>query len=651
MEMLSARGRRALLVLVKVAVIAGSLWLAFLARFDFDVPAAYRASFLGLLGPVVAIKVAVFWRLGTLTGGWRHASVGDVIGLVRANVVASVAVTAYAVFVLRLEGVPRSVLLLDGFFCFVLGGGVRLFTRAVRESYLPAWPGSRSHHQRVLVVGAGAVGQTIVREIRQTPRLRTSVVGFVDDDPERWGKAFQGVRVLGPDRDLGVLCARHRIDAVVIAYSASRRALRELVEQCHRAGVRSKILPAMGDILEGRVSVEHLRDVQLEDLLGREPVRLDLAGIEGYLKGKRVLVTGAGGSIGSELARQVAGFGPGQIVLFDQAETPLFHIERELAASFPGVAVAAVLGDVRDRERVEATFRAEGPQVVFHAAAYKHVPMAERNPAETARTNVGGTRIVAEAAEAAGVERFVMISTDKAVWPSSVMGATKRVAELCVQALAARGRTRFVTVRFGNVLGSNGSVVPIFREQIRAGGPVTVTHPEVTRYFMTIPEACQLVLQAGSMGQGGELFLLEMGEPVRIAELAEQMIRLSGLRPHEDVEISYVGLRPGEKLHEELLFAAEGVRPTGHEKIRVVRSDVAGPADLDAGVEALLEGARRGDGAGVGRLLRALVPEYGDPGPLAPGRGPAENTASPPLTGPGAAGSIWPTAQGAPISG
>ena len=386
--------------------------------------------------------------------------------------------------------------------------------------------------------------------------------------------------------------------------------MRAIVERCETLQISFKTLPGVGDLIDGRVSIQQVRDVALDDLLGREPIRLEVERIRAFIEGRRVLVTGAAGSIGSEICRQVSRFHPARLILFDNAESPLFNIHRELAVSHPALHHTAIIGDIRDRARVEGIFDNCLPQVVFHAAAYKHVPLMEHNPAEAANNNVRGTRVVAEAADRFQVESFVMISTDKAVNPTNVMGASKRAAELFVQSLARQSRTRFVTVRFGNVLGSAGSVVPIFKEQIARGGPVTVTHPDVTRFFMTIPEATQLVLQAGSMGEGGEIYLLDMGEPVRIVTLAEELIQLSGFRPYEDIEIRFTGLRPGEKLYEELLIAGEGIQPTGHEKIMVARATEVNRERLLVQLEELYQLQQAIDQPGVIAKLREIVPEF-----------------------------------------
>ncbi len=603
--------RMVFIIFNKALLIIGAFLLAFLARFDLTIPPIYWPKIYAMLPALLAIKLVVFWRLGLFKGWWRYVSMPDLVLILKGNLLASLIFVGYAVFVHRLEQIPRSILVLDGVFCFVLMGGVRFATRAFRESFLPMVRGPRADVSRVLVVGAGEAGQMLVREVRSNSRLHMQVVGFVDDDPLKRKGMFQGLKVLGRQVDLERVAVEHRVDEIIIAIpSATGVQVRAIVDRCHLSNVKFKILPGVGDLINGRVSVQQLRDVDLEDLLGRAPIVLDTAQISDYLCGKRVLVTGAGGSIGSEICRQIVRFNPEKLILFENAETPLFKIEQELVRDFPHIYLVPVIGDVRNRSRVFGIFDEQMPQVVFHAAAYKHVPMMEANAAEAVNNNVQGTRIIADAADAVGVGTFVMVSTDKAVRPTNIMGASKRTAELYVQSLARVSKTRFVTTRFGNVLGSNGSVIPTFREQIRQGGPVTVTHPEVTRFFMTIPEASQLVLQAGSMGQGGEIYLFDMGEPVKIVALAEELIRLSGLRPYEDIAIVFSGLRPGEKLYEELLLDGEGVRPTQHGKICIVGSVPQDREVLLMQMEELIAAARILDKEKVRTCLQRIVPEY-----------------------------------------
>lgn len=612
--------RRGAVFGVQTAVFLLAFVMAFLVRFDTDIPDDYLAVMGAMVFPVVAVKLFVFWRMGLFSGWWSFVSLPDLLKVAKAVAISSGALLVYAMLTGHLEDLPRSIPVLDAVFCFLIIAGVRVGTRVTRERLAQTLKGMDGHAKNVVIVGAGAAGQTIVREIRENPKLNKRILGFIDNDPERQNQDFQGVPVLGTPADLKKISVLYRIDLLIASPAAvSPRELKDIVAFCREAKIDSKILPAVGDLITGKVSIQHVRDIAIEDLLGRRPVQLEIDGIRRYLQGKRILVTGAGGSIGSEICRQVAQFSPQILVLVDHAETPLFQIERELRERYQGLDIQPILGDVRDRTRIETVFDRFRPQVVFHAAAYKHVPMSEGNPEEAVRNNVFGTRIVADAADAVGAEHFVLISTDKAVNPTNIMGASKRVAELYVQDLARQSATRMVTVRFGNVLGSNGSVVPIFREQIRKGGPVQVTHPEVTRFFMTIAEAVQLVLQAGSMGEGGEIFLLDMGESVRIVRLAEEMIRLSGLRPYEDIDIVFTGLRPGEKLYEELLIAGEGVGPTRHEKIRILNAVCCDRQVLHPALDRLERAVGELDRASIQRLVRELVPEYRTPvGKLTP---------------------------------
>ncbi|MBN2644153.1 MAG: polysaccharide biosynthesis protein [Desulfuromonadaceae bacterium] len=597
-------------IALNAAIVVLSLLLALLVRNEFVFSEFVVQLFYRLLPAVIVIKLLVFWYYGLFRGWWRYVCIDDLIVILKANLLSSAAVVVYVAFVYRLESIPRSVLLLDGLFCFLLVSGLRFFIRVWRENYYPM-RFDRSDKVNILIVGAGHAGQMIARELRQNRKLKFEAVGFVDDDRRKKHQKFHGLSVFGGCEDIPAICRKKLVKEVVIAIpSLTGKQMSRIVQFCHRADVPFKTLPGVGALLDGSVSVRLLKDVSLEDLLGRAPIRLDSQAISDYLKGKRVLVTGAGGSIGSELCRQIARYSPAKLILFENAETALFSIEQELLDRWPDLSIFPIVGDIRYRARVEAIFGEFMPQVVFHAAAYKHVPMMEFNPAEAVNNNLRGTQIVAQAADVFNVERFVMVSTDKAVNPSSVMGASKRAAEKVVQALARQSRTRFVTVRFGNVLGSNGSVIPTFKEQIRSGGPVTVTHKDITRFFMTIPEASQLVLQAGSMGQGGEIFLLDMGAPVKILHLAEELIRLMGKIPYQDIQIEFTGLRPGEKLYEELLLAEEEVKPTNHEKICVASSAVENEKELHQLVESLLSAARSLDLAAVLSRLREIVPEY-----------------------------------------
>lgn len=602
--------RLPLIIAANVVIIGVGLLLAFAVRYDFSLTVQDLQPFWRLLPAVIAIKLVLFWRYGLFSGWWRYVSMADLITICKTNILASAGVVGYAAFVYRLESIPRSVLFLDGLFCFLLVAGIRFSIRAWRENFYPMVL-NRGGKTRLLIVGAGDAGQMIARELHLNRTLKFEAVGFVDDDARKQGVMFHGLPVLGRCADIPLVCRKKQISEVVIAIpSASGRQIRVIVQQCQQADVCFKTLPSVGGLLDGSVSVQQLKEVSLDDLLGRELVRLDNVEIFNYLRDKRVLITGAGGSIGSELCRQISRFSPRQLILFENAETALFTIENELANACSDVSICPIIGDIRHRARVEAIFDEFMPQVVFHAAAYKHVPMMEFNPAEAVNNNIRGTQVVAEVADAFHVEHFVMVSTDKAVNPTNVMGASKRAAEKIVQALDRRSKTCFVTVRFGNVLGSSGSVIPTFTEQIKVGGPVTVTHKDITRYFMTIAEASQLVLQAGSMGRGGEIYLLDMGDPVKIVHLAEELIRLSGKIPYEDIEIEFTGLRPGEKLYEELLLDGEGVRPTGHEKICVAAAVYEDEMLLLEQMGLLFAAARRMDLTEVLNLLQVIVPEY-----------------------------------------
>ena len=606
-----ARRRAWVVPVVKLCIISTAFLTAFLLRFDLQIPAANFTVFLALLLPLLAIKYTAFHFMRMNQGWWRYVSLSDVFVILKANVVASLAFLLYVVFIHGLAGVSRSVLILDGVLCFLFVCGTRFVTRAFREQYFPMFSRNRKDLNRTLIFGAGNAGQSIVREIRQNQSLNNVLIGFVDDDKHKIGKRFQGLKVLSSREILEEILELHNIDELIIAIpSAAGRDMRDIVEICLEQGVKVKTLPSVGELIDGTVSVSHIRDVDLEDLLGREEIKLDKESIDRYLKGKRIVVTGAAGSIGSELCRQIARFGPAELMTFDNAESPLFLLDRELSDRFPDLQHLPVIGDCRDGARVKMIFQAFKPQVVFHAAAYKHVPLMEANPAEAANNNVRGTMIVADTAHAMKVENFVMVSTDKAVNPTNIMGATKRTAELYVQGLSAKSDCHFVTVRFGNVLGSAGSVIPIFKEQVANGGPVTVTHPDVTRFFMTIPEASQLVLQAGSMGQGGEIFLLDMGEPVKIYDLAKELIRLSGFEPEKDIKIEFTGLRPGEKLYEELLIQGEGIVPTSHKQICVAKANTVAWEFLCPQLENLYQASRTYDLESVKTLLREIVPEY-----------------------------------------
>jgi len=558
----------------QAAIDAGLIALAWFAAFQlrFERVPVYYDGYLETRTflVVIAVKLAIFILFGLYNHWWRYVSIRDMWSVARAVVVASlvaaVVLLLWDPFVVRL---PRGIFLIDGVLLLGLVGGARLLARTVIER--PGRLGLVARGKEVLVVGAGDAGQLILREMLKNPALGYTPIGLVDDDERKRGIRLHGIKVLGTTGELPHLLGDSKPDEVIIAIPSAAGATRQsIVNVCRDAGVPVKTLPAVHELIAGDLHLaRQLREVQVEDVLGREAVELDLASIASYLTGKTVLVTGAGGSIGSELCRQIAAVGPERLLLVENAESALVSIERELEHERGFPAAVPILADVKHRAAMRRLFERERPAVVFHAAAYKHVPLMEANPLESVRNNVLGTKVVAEVAGETGVERFVLVSTDKAVNPKNVLGQTKALCEWIVEASAARERngTRFISVRFGNVLGSSGSVIPLFRRQIARGGPVTITHPEMTRYFMTIPEAAQLIVQGGAIGESGDIFVLDMGAPVRIVDLAHDMIRLSGKEPDRDIPLEFIGVRAGEKLHEELWGAGEQAVPTQHAKI------------------------------------------------------------------------------------
>ncbi|MDP2144851.1 MAG: nucleoside-diphosphate sugar epimerase/dehydratase [Gallionella sp.] len=561
---------RTLLAVLHDAAAAMLAWsLAYLLRFNFDLPEDFAAELRHTLIWVVPLQMLVFWRFGLYRGIWRYASTPDLRRIVLA-VALSAAAIPLLFWMLRLGLViPRTVLIINPLLLILLMGGSRFAYRMWKEQNL--YGDIKLNGEPVLVLGAGDAAASLTRELAKSSDWR--LVGFLDDDSARHGRTLNGIRILGGLDDLSVWAERLGVTQAIIAMpSSSHQQRKRAIHLCNQAKLKALTVPAFDDLMSGKVSVSQLRPIELDDLLGRDPVMLDDAGLHGLLTGSVVMVTGAGGSIGSELCRQIAHFAPAKLVLFELSEFALYTLEQELQQSFPALDFVCLVGDVRDATRVNEAIRLHMPTVLFHAAAYKHVPMMERHNAwQAIRNNVLGTYTVAQAAQQSGVGKFVMISTDKAVNPTNVMGASKRLAEMACQALQPSGTTRFVSVRFGNVLGSSGSVIPKFRSQIAQGGPITVTHPEITRYFMSIPEAAQLVLQAGLMGQGGEIFVLDMGEPVKIVDLARDLIRLSGYT-EDEIKIEFSGLRPGEKLYEELLANDENTLPTPHPKLRIAQA-------------------------------------------------------------------------------
>jgi FlaA1/EpsC-like NDP-sugar epimerase len=600
--------------LLDIGVLSAAFLFAYALRFEFDVsPRTFRQA-ITQLPLVILVQFGVLSIAGVYTFIWRYIGVRELLVFGQAAVAATVPLVLMR---LALPGslqdfrVPLSVILIDA----GLGFGGVLSLRVLRRLSWESWEKDRDlleapERKRALLVGAGRAGVLALKEILGRRDSELDVRGFVDDDPSKHDSTIQGVRVLGSTADLAGLVRNLHIEEVVITIAqAPRRSIRRIVQICEQLPVKVRIMPGIWEILQGDVHVSSIRDVEIEDLLGRDPVKLDEEELRRFLVGSVVLVTGAGGSIGSELARQIARLGPRKLLLVERAEFALFEIEREIRRRWPDSQPVPIVGDIRDEPCMRRVFQEHHPQLVVHAAAHKHVPLMEGNPAEAVQNNVFGTECVGRMAGEYGAGTFVMISTDKAVRPTSVMGATKRVAEMIVQDLDRRYRTRFVAVRFGNVLGSAGSVIPIFREQIARGGPITVTHPEMVRYFMTIPEASQLVLQAGAIGKGGEIFVLDMGEPVRIVDLAREMIGLSGLKPDEDIEIVFTGVRPGEKLYEEVGTDEENVAPTTKEKILIGKIPPSAPESVGRALAKLARQVEIGEQDGIRRALAEVVPD------------------------------------------
>jgi FlaA1/EpsC-like NDP-sugar epimerase len=613
-----------LMLLSDALLFAAALSLAYLFRFEFSLDAFFARQLKEMLIIVLPLKLCIFFLFGLYKGMWRYTSTGDFWRLLQASATATLLILAFILVFYRFEGgYSRAVFVMDGGLTFLLTGTLRMFIRTLylrldrngQAVFIPT-----AQRKRILIVGAGSAGEKTLREIIENDHLPYSVVGFIDDDRKKHGRSIHGIPVLGSLNELAKLVEDKGVREILIAIpSATGDQMRRIVETCKVCQIAYKTLPGIGEIINGRVSIKALRDVNYEDLLGRSPVQLDMEEIMGCLNGKPVLVTGCGGSIGAELCRQIVRFQPQALILLDANESNLFHIELELRNKLHWDRCQAVLGRVQDEKLMTSVFQKYRPQVVFHAAAYKHVPMLEKNPWEAVFNNIIGSRVIMEMAGRYETERFVLVSTDKAVRPTSVMGASKRVTELLLYAFQQGAVTRFMAVRFGNVIGSSGSVIPVFRNQIEQGGPVTVTHPDVRRFFMTIPEAAQLILQAGAMGQGGEVFILKMGTPVKIVDMARDLIRLSGREPDTDVKITFTGLRDGEKLYEELITVGEGIVPTKHEKIMVLRADSqavfsTSPQELsvllDAQLKELYVAADRFDAPAIKKKMRDIVPEY-----------------------------------------
>ncbi|MGQ9472915.1 MAG: polysaccharide biosynthesis protein [Candidatus Caldatribacteriaceae bacterium] len=582
-----------------------ALWL----RLE-TIPSIYLAGMFWYLIFGIPLKAFWLWFFALYRQYFSAAGVRDLLAIGKCVVVVVMA-SFCLVYILRyFYPFPRSIPLIEGLLAFVLLGGIRVGVRILRERIV--WK-TVKQAKRILVVGAGEAGILIVREMFRHPEANLVPIGFLDDDPAKLHQRFVGLPVLGKVEKLSWIARKNRADEVLIAIpSAPGRVIRRIYDLAQEAKIPCRVIPGIYEILSGKVTIRNIRDVNLEDLLRREPIRLNLQEIGAYLKGKIVLVTGAGGSIGQEIVKQLIGFSPQEVILFGRGENSLFEIETELKLEWPHFRCQVIVGDIRDKNRLEHVFEKYKPQVVFHAAAHKHVPLMELNPSEAVFNNVLGTKHLVELSLEKGVERFVNISTDKAVNPTSVMGATKRVAEYIVQWASRHAKPNqvFVSVRFGNVLGSRGSVVPLFQKLIARRKPLPVTHPEMKRYFMTPTEAAQLVLQAGGFSENGVVYVLDMGEPVKIVDLARELIRLSGLEPERDIPIEYAGIRPGEKLFEEILSAEEGTRASRHEKIFIARNSMPSEENLLEGISCLLQAAKEENEENIRQILQKLVPTY-----------------------------------------
>ncbi len=609
-----------LMIFTDIILFIVSLSLSYLIRFEFTYAHVDIEQIIGLLLWIVPLKSVIFFAVGLYRGLWRFTGVRDFWLLSGASLLSTMLILLIMLFGNGFAGYSRGVFIADGIITFILTGCVRMAIRSLlsaRATPITDVAGARSI--KILIIGAGQAGEKILREIMDNYRLHYDVVGFIDDDREKQGRTIHGIRVLGTLERLPKILKSENIQQILIAIPSARgEQIRRIVEACQESNISYKMLPGIGDLIDGRVSVKFLRDISYEDLLGRSAVHLNVEGIRNYIDGKTVLVSGCGGSIGSELCRQIVKYQPSNIILLDSSETNLFNIHMEMQNEHYCRHCVAILGRVQNQALMNDVFKMYKPDVIFHAAAYKHVPMMEKNPWQAVYNNIIGSRVLMEMAIRYHVNRFVLVSTDKAVRPTNVMGASKRVTELIMQCQQGNG-TRFMAVRFGNVIGSSGSVIPFFRRQIEQGGPVTVTHPEVNRFFMTIPEASQMILQAGTMGVGGEIFILRMGTPVKIIDMARDLIRLSGKEPDVDIKIVFTGLRDGEKLYEELITVGEDILPTDHKKVMVLRSGNCfnGSSDpqeakelLYREIDELVKIAARHDGKGIKAKLKEIIPEF-----------------------------------------
>lgn len=605
------------LVIVDLLLIFCSYFVAFIFRFKYtnisiaEIVVMYE-SYISKIFLMSLIFIGIFMAFKQYKSIWSIASVDEFLrGIIATGLGTSVVLI---ISYLDERRIPLMVTIMAGIMIMIFCNGIRIGWRVVRRTLIFITDRSNGNCKRVLVVGAGGAGALVANEYKKNPQYKKKVVAFVDDSWVKKGIYVSGIKVLGDRYDIPTVVEEQRIDEIIIAISELNEVeLKKILDECKKTTAQVKIMPGVSEVIDGKFSVKKIRDVDVEDLLGREPIKLDFSGISSYIENKVIMVTGGGGSIGSELCRQIARFNPKELIIFDIYENNAYDLQNELLRKYEKLNLKTLIGSVRDRKRLNNIFKEYRPQVVFHAAAHKHVPLMEDSPGEAIKNNVLGTLNTAELASEYGVERFVLISTDKAVNPTNVMGATKRMCEMVIQSIDKESDTEFVAVRFGNVLGSNGSVVPLFKKQIAEGGPVTLTHKDITRYFMTIPEAAQLVLQAGAYAKGGEIFVLDMGQPVKIYDLAENLIRLSGYIPNEEIEIKVTGLRPGEKLYEELLMDEEGLSETPHKKIFIGKPGEFKLERVKSNINELLDVVKLGNKEKLREKLQEVVPTYKNP--------------------------------------
>lgn len=606
-----------ILVVMDSILIFFAYFVAFIFRFKYtdisiaDVVILY-GNYIGRIFFVCALFVSIFVLFRQYKSIWSIASIDEFISGVVATSVGTIIILVMSYF--DNSRIPLMITIMAGIMIMIFCNGIRIGWRVVRRTLMFITDRSNGNCKRVLVVGAGGAGALVANEYKKNPQYKKKVVAFVDDFREKRGTYISGIKVLGDRYDIPTVVESQRIEEIIIAISELKEVeLKGILDECKKTTAQVKIMPGVSEVIDGKFSVKKIRDVDVEDLLGREPIKLDFSGISSYIENKVIMVTGGGGSIGSELCRQIVRFNPKELIIFDIYENNAYDLQNELLRKYENLNLKTLIGSVRDRKRLNSIFKEYRPQVVFHAAAHKHVPLMEDSPGEAIKNNILGTLNTAELASEYGVERFVLISTDKAVNPTNVMGATKRMCEMVIQSIDKESDTEFVAVRFGNVLGSNGSVVPLFKKQIAEGGPVTLTHKDITRYFMTIPEASQLVLQAGAYAKGGEIFVLDMGQPVKIYDLAENLIRLSGYIPNEEIEIKVTGLRPGEKLYEELLMDEEGLSETPHKKIFIGRPGEFKLERVKNNINELLDVVKLGNKEKLREKLHEVVPTYRNP--------------------------------------